>query len=103
MAVPKLTDEQRAAGLEKARAARSARRRVKESLASGEIGVADVLAMEDEAIRRMRALDLVKSLPGFGGKRAAKVLEGCGIAESRRIGGLGPRQAKALVAACGAR
>lgn len=100
MAVPKLTDEQRAAALEKALVARQARKGVKDAVASGELGVGDVLAMEDEAIKRMKVLDLAKALPGVGGKRAAALLERCGIAESRRVGGLGARQAKALADAC---
>ena len=100
MAVPTITEEQRAAALEKARLARQARKAVKDAVSAGEMGVADVLAMEDEAIKRMKVLDLAKSLPGVGDKRAAALLERCGIAEGRRVGGLGSRQAKALADAC---
>lgn len=95
--IPALTPEQRAAALEKARQSRTIRKEAKEKLAAGEIALSDVLESEDEAVRRMRAIDLIQAMPGYGKARAAKVMKECGIAESRRVGGLGERQKEILL------
>ena len=95
--IPILTSEQRTAALEKGLQARIARKEAKEKLAAGEIALSDVLESDDEAVRRMRVVDLIQAMPGYGKARAAKVMEECGIAESRRIQGLGERQKQRLV------
>lgn len=85
--IPTLTSEQRAAALEKGLQARIARKEAKVKLAAGEIALSDVLESGDEAVRRMRVIDLIQAMPGYGKARAAKVMEECSIAESRRIQG----------------
>lgn len=95
--IPALTPEQRAAALEKARQSRTIRKEAMEKLAAGEIALSDVLESEDEAVRRMRAIDLIQAMPGYGKAKAAKVMKECGIAESRRVGGLGERQKEKLL------
>lgn len=95
--IPTLTSEQRAAALEKGLQARIARKEAKKELTAGEIALSDVLKSEDEAVRRMRAIDLIQAIPGYGKAKAANVMKECGIAESRRVGGLGGRQKERLL------
>ena len=99
MATPELSDEQRAAALQKATAVRSARRVFKEQLAAGEFTLADAIARAkaDEALAGIRVHDLVQCLPGIGPKRAAQIMEEIGISSARRVRGLGQHQVAALV------
>ena len=89
--------ERRAAALEIASRARAGRKETKEKLAAGEIALAEVVESEDEAIRRMRVIDLIKAMPGYGPAKAATTMEECGITESRRIRGLGKLQKEKLL------
>jgi ribosomal protein S13 len=45
----------------------------------------------------MKVTALLESLPGVGKVRAGQVMEKLGISETRRVGGLGPKQRKNLV------
>ncbi|MBE6464696.1 MAG: integration host factor [Eggerthellaceae bacterium] len=98
MAIPKLTKNERAAALEKAKAARIKRAAVRESLKSGELTLEKVLEMKDDPIvGRMKVATLIETLPGFGKAKAAKIMAELQIAESRRLRGLGERQYAALL------
>ncbi len=98
MPVPELSPQERQAALEKAKAARIKRAEVRNDLKTGKISLADVLAMKDDPIvGRMKTSTLIETLPGFGKSKAQKVMEELGIAESRRLKGLGERQQKALL------
>ncbi len=44
----------------------------------------------------MRVVDLLQSMPGLGKVRARQIMERLGIAESRRVRGLGAKQVAAL-------
>lgn len=103
VALPKLTPEQRAAALEKAAAARATRAEVKKRLKYQSATVSEVvkLASDDEAIAKMRVIELLESLPGVGKIKARRIMADVGIAESRRVGGLGPHQINKLVAQFG--
>ena len=105
MTLPALTPEQRAAALQRAAEARVVRAEVKRGLKSGEIGLGAVLerGATDEAVRRMRVSDLVMALPGVGPVRAHQTMERLGIASTRRVRGLGVRQAAGLLDEFGAR
>ena len=100
MALEPLTPQQRSAALDKAFKARQVRAEVKAALKSGETDLAAVLqkAGKDEALAKMRVLDLLRSLPGVGDRRAEAAMEEVGIASSRRIKGLGVHQKNALLA-----
>ena len=50
----------------------------------------------NEVIGKMRVLDLLQSMPGLGKVRARQMMERLGIAESRRVRGLGAKQVAAL-------
>ena len=98
MALPPLTPEQRSAALEKAAASRRERAEVKNRIKNSGASIIEVLHLgqSNEVIGKMRVIDLLQSLPGYGKVRARQVMERLGIAESRRVRGLGTKQVAAL-------
>ena len=98
VALPPLTPEQRKAALEKAAASRRERAEVKNRLKNAGASISDVLAQgqKNEVIGKMRVIDLLQSMPGLGKVRARQTMERLGIAESRRVRGLGTKQVAAL-------
>ncbi len=98
MALPPLTPEQRQAALQKAAASRRERAEVKNRLKNSGASISEVIAQgqANEVIGKMRVVDLLQSLPGLGKVRARQVMERLGIAESRRVRGLGTKQIAAL-------
>ncbi|MDY2941549.1 MAG: integration host factor, actinobacterial type [Varibaculum sp.] len=99
MALPQLTPEQRAEALKKAAEARKVRAEVKTKLKKREIKLSQVLkdAENNEALSKMKVLALLEALPRVGATTAKSVLSDIGIAESRRIRGLGQHQREELV------
>ncbi len=98
MALPVMTDEQRTAALEKAALVRQQRAEVKASLKRGTATLADIIAegADDEVIGKIKIVSLLESLPGVGKVRAAQLMTQAGIAEGRRVRGLGKLQKDAL-------
>lgn len=98
MALPHLTPEQRAAALDKAAAARRERAEVKNRLKHAGASITDVLreGATNEVIGKMRVIDLLQAMPGLGKVRARQMMERLGIAESRRVRGLGTKQVASL-------
>lgn len=96
---PALTDEQRRAALAKAAEVRRVRAEVKESLKAGRVTLASVLerAASDELVAGIKVLAIIESLPGVGKVTARQVMDQIGIAESRRLRGLGEHQRRALL------
>lgn len=94
---PPLTPEQRAAALAKAAEARTARAAVKARLKSGSLTLAEALATKDDAVGKLKVVSLLESLPGVGKVKARKLMEEIGIAENRRVQGLGAQQKQALL------
>lgn len=99
MSLRPLTPQERADALHKAAAARVARAAAKDRLKSGELSIAELLSSgdTDDAIARMRVVELLEALPGIGHVRAAAIMDRLGIAASRRVRGLGIHQRAALV------
>ncbi|MBN9102600.1 MULTISPECIES: integration host factor, actinobacterial type [unclassified Pseudonocardia] len=99
MALPQLTEEQRAAALEKAAAARRVRAELKDRLKRGGTTMGEVLKQSDtdEILGKMKVSALLEAMPGVGKVRAAQLMEQLEIAPSRRLKGLGDRQRKALL------
>ncbi len=58
----------------------------------------DVLkdARGNEVVGKMKVLDLLQSMPGLGKVRAKQLMDRIGIAETRRVRGLGVNQIAAL-------
>ena len=100
MEVPRLTDDERAAALERAAEARKVRAEVKADLKNGKRTLEEVIALgkSDDFIGKMRVSALIEALPGVGKVRAAALMERIGIAPSRRIRGLGIHQTRELLA-----
>jgi transposase len=98
VALPPLTPEQRAAALEKAAASRRERAEVKNRLKHSGASIAEVLreGETNEVIGKMRVIELLQAMPGLGKVRARQTMERLGIAESRRVRGLGAKQVVAL-------
>ena len=93
MAIPNLSQEERAKALAKAQQMRSKRTELRNRLKSGEITVEDVLKdIDNEVVSRMRVKYLLESLPQVGKVTAVKIMEEVGIDEDRRVQGLGTRQ-----------
>ncbi|CAB4596084.1 unannotated protein [freshwater metagenome] len=100
---PTLTPEQRQAALAKAAEARRVRAEVKERLKMGSITFAELLetADSDELIAGIKVLAVLESLPGVGKVKARRTMDEVGIADTRRLRGLGEQQRKSLLAAFG--
>ncbi len=97
---PQLSPEQRQAALAKAAEARRARAELKEKLKLGSLSLAEVLdqAATDELVGKTKVLAVLESLPGVGKVRARRAMEEIGIAEGRRLRGLGDNQREKLLA-----
>ncbi len=98
MTLPPLTPEQRQAALDKATAARRERAEVKNRLRHSGGSLVDVVheGRTNEVIGKMKVFDLLQAVPGLGKVRAKAVMERIGIAETRRVRGLGTNQVAAL-------
>ena len=98
MALPPLTPEQRAAALEKAAKARKERAEIKNKLKHASTTLPEVLkdGQTDDVVGKMKVSALLESMPGVGKVRAKQIMERLGIAESRRVRGLGANQRAAL-------
>ncbi|MFJ8589680.1 integration host factor, actinobacterial type [Streptomyces sp. NPDC093595] len=96
-AIPQLSDQQRRAALDKALAARRERAEVREALKQGRLSLSEALTSDSEAMRKMPVRTLLASLPHVGQARAQRLLTQLGIAPSRRLRGLGPRQRQRLL------
>ncbi|MDO8391976.1 MAG: integration host factor, actinobacterial type [Actinomycetota bacterium] len=94
---PQLTPEQRANALAKAAEARTARAEVKNQLKMGSLSLADALASESDTVGKLKVVSLLESLPGVGKVKARKIMDDIGIADNRRVQGLGGQQKQALL------
>jgi hypothetical protein len=98
---PALTPEQREAALRKAAEARRARAELKERLKMGSLTLSELLdrAATDDHVGKMKVLAVLEALPGVGKVKARRTMEEIGIADTRRLRGLGKQQREALLAA----
>ena len=98
--LPPLTPEQRADALLKAAAVRLERSEIKARLKRGETDLADVIRQgaTDDIIGKMKVTAVLQAMPGVGKVRAKQMMERLGIAENRRVRGLGSGQRAALEA-----
>lgn len=98
---PQLTDEQRQAALAKAAEARRVRAEVKNRLKIGSLSLSELLdeADQNDTVAKIKVLAVLESLPGVGKVTARRKMEELGIAESRRLSGLGSQQRQSLLGA----
>ncbi len=96
--LPEMTDEQRAAALERAGLARRTRAEIKALLKTGSLTFTDVMerAEADDLVAGTRVKAIVVSMPGMGKITTKRLMEEIGIAETRKLRGLTPRQTKEL-------
>jgi len=100
MATPPVLDPaQRAAALAKAAVARAARAELKSKLKMGSVTLRQALesADSDPVVGKLKVLAMLESLPGLGKVKARRVMEEIGIADSRRVQGLGAQQRISLL------
>ena len=100
MSLPTLTREERAAALEKAARVRKERSEVKASLKQGTLTLSEVICdgATDDTIGKMKVSAVLEAMPGVGRITARQIMGQLGIAESRRVRGLGSNQRAALEA-----
>lgn len=97
---PELTDADRARALARAAEVRRVRAEVREALRTGALTLAEVLARADEEpIAGIKVKAILTALPGLGKVKSYRLMEKVGIADNRRLRGLGVRQKRALLAA----
>ena len=96
---PQLSPDQRTAALAKAALVRIARSELKEKLKSGAMSLQDVIdaAETDDVAAKLKVLTMLESLPGLGKVKARRIMDEVGIADSRRVKGLGAQQRLALL------
>jgi len=95
---PKLSDEARMAALARAGEVRRERAEIKHQLKMGSITLADLMqrAATDDVVGKMKVLAVLESLPGVGKVKARRTMDEVGIADSRRMRGLGDQQRSSL-------
>ena len=88
---PQLSAAEREHALAVAKAARQERAQSKKMLHRGEITLADFLAVtaDNSVLAKMRVMELLESLPGYGKIRAQSLMEKLEISPTRRVQGLG--------------
>lgn len=99
MQPPEITDEQREKALAKAAEARKLRAEIKELLKTGSITFPELLerADSDDLVSGIKVAAVLASMPGTGKIKAKRMMEAHGIAENRRIRGLGDKQRERLL------
>ena len=97
--LPPMSEEQRARALEKAGAARRQRAEIKALLKTGSLTLAEVFeqAETDDVVAGTKVYPLLASMPRTGKVKAKRLMEDVGIAENRKIRGLGSRQREDLL------
>lgn len=100
MSIPQLTAEQLEAARAAATEARRKRADLKARVRSGSLTLSQAIdtASGDDVLAHVKVVDLLKSMPRVGEKRAAAVMDRLDIAPNRRIRGLGRHQVAGLKA-----
>jgi len=96
---PSMSPEDRIRALEEAKVARKYRSEVKAMIRRGEISLPSFLTRADAepVLAKMRVIELLESIPGYGKVRAHSAMEKLNISPTRRVQGLGKHQRLALV------
>ena len=100
MALPQMTEAQRAAALKKAAVTRKKRSEFRAKIKAGKITAKKALAKRDDPIvGKIKVSQFIQSFPGYGKAKAEKIRTEIGIAEDRRLKGLGDNQVAKLIEA----
>jgi len=86
--------------LAKAAEARQVRAEVKELLKTGSLKIGELFERADNEplVAGLKVESLIAAMPGTGKVKAKRMMESLGIAENRRIRGLGGKQRESLIA-----
>ena len=95
--LPTLSAEERRRALDKAAEVRHRRSEVRKKITAGDITIKEALESSDTLITHMRVSSFLRALPGVGVVKTREAMDEIGIAETRRVGGLGARQRRALI------
>ncbi len=71
--------------------------KVANQLKLGAVSLSEALSSTDSTVGKLKVVSLLESLPGVGKVKARKLMEDIGIAENRRVQGLGQQQKHALL------
>ncbi len=63
----------------------------------GTMSLAEALDSDDDNVGRLKVVAVLESLPGVGKVKARRTMEEIGIADNRRVQGLGAQQRHALL------
>ena len=100
MALPQMTEEQRAEALKKAAETRKKRSEFRARIKAGEVTAKEALSQRDDPIvGKIKVAQFIQSFPGWGKAKAEKLMAEVGVPENRRLAGLGDNQAAKLVEA----
>ena len=96
---PAMSLQDRARALEEAKIARQVRAHHKEEVRRGALTVADIFRISEAnpIVAKMRVIELLESVPGYGKVRAHALMERIAISPTRRIQGLGRHQRSSLL------
>lgn len=94
---PQRTDEQRLAALTKANEVRVDRAKMKRCLRDGSMSALETLDDPPDFAMSMKAYAFLCALPKLGRVKTLAIMARCQIAETKTVGGLSPRQRKALM------
>jgi guanylate kinase len=97
---PIMSAQDRIRALDAAKAARQERSALKARLRDGSLTFSGVIeiAAKNPVVAKMRVVELLESIPGYGKIRAQALMEKSAISPTRRIQGLGKLQMSALLA-----
>jgi S13-like protein len=87
-----MTPEEMAHMRQKAAESRKATSAALAELKGGAMTVADALSGEDARLARAKVVRVLLAVPGVGKVRARRLMTAAGVAETRRVKGLKPRQ-----------
>lgn len=61
------------------------------------MSLAEALASTNPAVGKLKVVSMLESLPGVGKVKARRIMDDIGIADNRRVQGLGGQQRAALL------
>lgn len=101
MQPPELSDEQRCAASAKAIANRRRRAEIKAQLREGHLTWQDLLELAhlDDVVAGLRVQEALLCLPGIGPQRLHRFMKRAQVSPTRRLRGLGHKQAQVLAEA----
>ena len=63
----------------------------------GSMSLSEALDSDDRNVAKLKVVSMLQSLPGVGKVKAQRVMEEVGIADNRRVQGLGAQQRATLL------